>query len=734
MCGPIQEQKEKKIEEVKHETLRETLTSLQTWDLAEGQTLEERRQAHRESLIHGQLQENAALQNAARAQLNQATANAAAPGAPVQEQAPAQLTYKQRREQARKAREARRHCPIGTADTYDIQKGVSEVIQYPGNSIEPFVAEAVEKDVDLRVLRTFSKGYKQNRRGRPATPEDQAAADSDNAFLTDYLSLDVKRREPHLERFRKELIDFPLSADTISDANIVRNAAQLKKITDRGCYYENIMRDPINKPYFDSLDPTELDLLTAKLETLAQVGSYCVNRMGAIGVNCNLGEYYDITEAPASHDAIAQMQREPTTQLAAGWAQQKQAILERHMEEDAAQERESMLRKISEDQAKQTTQRPEDMNFSSPAAGYATEELKRYRAMIEEHPDVYAANKPLIDHLYQELYRGLDVLNDMAFDSMVYQGVFDKKKESQKGTDQAKASLAFKKLERYMESMDTARKRLNAISHSLDFYLKEKPLTDDARALLSSMGKEKEAAFLEGKHAVKHALEGEDGALAKANAAYKNGNNLNAGLTALGARTSTSAYAKADKLLRGSTYIGYGDQMVAFVHKLEDEDHVDMSTVMEQATQKYTSGMGGGVAGGPIDAINLAMLRNFSDYLKGEESIRYIQTLAPMLKGADMFGNSIDGAVAYVVQSLFNSYGANFTYIGSQTENFAGGENTAAVVKNACRTLMSLSSLERRGDAENNDLPEATKGLLRDYKQLLKDLKDRAFPPDAPNA
>ena len=734
MCGPIQEQKEKKIEEVKHETLRETLTSLQTWDLAEGQTLEERRQAHRESLIHGQLQENAALQNAARAQLNQATANAAAPGAPVQEQAPAQLTYKQRREQARKAREARRHCPIGTADTYDIQKGVSEVIQYPGNSIEPFVAEAVEKDVDLRVLRTFSKGYKQNRRGRPATPEDQAAADSDNAFLTDYLSLDVKRREPHLERFRKELIDFPLSADTISDANIVRNAAQLKKITDRGCYYENIMRDPINKPYFDSLDPTELDLLTAKLETLAQVGSYCVNRMGAIGVNCNLGEYYDITEAPASHDAIAQMQREPTTQLAAGWAQQKQAILERHMEEDAAQERESMLRKISEDQAKQTTQRPEDMNFSSPAAGYATEELKRYRAMIEEHPDVYAANKPLIDQLYQELYRGLDVLNDMAFDSMVYQGVFDKKKESQKGTDQAKASLAFKKLERYMESMDTARKRLNAISHSLDFYLKEKPLTDDARALLSSMGKEKEAAFLEGKHAVKHALEGEDGALAKANAAYKNGNNLNAGLTALGARTSTSAYAKADKLLRGSTYIGYGDQMVAFVHKLEDEDHVDMSTVMEQATQKYTSGMGGGVAGGPIDAINLAMLRNFSDYLKGEESIRYIQTLAPMLKGADMFGNSIDGAVAYVVQSLFNSYGANFTYIGSQTENFAGGENTAAVVKNACRTLMSLSSLERRGDAENNDLPEATKGLLRDYKQLLKDLKDRAFPPDAPNA
>ena len=112
MSGHLQEDQLKKIEEVQKQKLlrieqnaiHENLTKLQTWDLAEGQTLQERLQAHKESLIQSlpQLQENAAMQNAAAQQLGLANAAAAAPGAPVQEQVPAKQTYKQRREQARK--------------------------------------------------------------------------------------------------------------------------------------------------------------------------------------------------------------------------------------------------------------------------------------------------------------------------------------------------------------------------------------------------------------------------------------------------------------------------------------------------------------------------------------------------------------------------------------------------------------------------------------------------------
>lgn len=740
MSGHLQEDQLKKIEEVQKQKLlrieqnaiHENLTKLQTWDLAEGQTLQERLQAHKESLIQSlpQLQENAAMQNAAAQQLGLANAAAAAPGAPVQEQVPAKQTYKQRREQARKAKVARKNCPVGTADTYDCVEATSRIVKERHNAMRG-VPDGT--DVDLRVLATFCEGYEVNKEGRPATFEDQAKANRDNAFLAAYLSKDVERRKPYLEDVRKELMDFPLTGDTVSDAYMVKNAEMLKRITDKSCYFENVMNDPINRPYFDSLPPADMELLKKKLDILAQLGGYYVNYMGGIGVSANSGKYYDhsMTRGITLFKETANLMQGVLAPVTAGWEQQKQEILERHVEQGAAAAKQEVLARIEVDLREQDEPLPEDMRFTSPAAGYATEELKRCRAMIEADPRVYAANKPLIDQLYQELYRGFDVFNELSVNSMAYQRVADERMESN-GDQDPMFLVTLKKLEQIQKDQIAVRYQTSSISDALRFYFKEAPLSAPARTLLASMGKEKEAVFLEGKRAVRNVLEGEDGALARANDAYQKDHNLNAGLTALGARTSTSDYAKADKLLRGSTYLGYGDQMVALVHRLEDEDHVDMSSVMGQVTQQYRSGMGGGVAGGPIDAINRAMLRSFGDYLKGEDSIRYIQTLVSMLKGADMFGNNIDGALAYVVQSLFNSYGANYVCVGSKPESFAGGESTADVIKNVCRTLMSLSALERRGEAENEELPEATKELLGDYKQLLRDLKGQAFPPDAP--
>lgn len=210
MSGHLQEDQLKKIEEVQKQKLtqiiRENLTEQQTWDLAEGQTLEERREAHKESILQIHRETNAAMQNAARLRLNRANANAAAPGVPVQDQAPAKQTYKQRREQARKAKEARKHSPVGTADSYGIQQGISSVMQKRGNSIGSLV---VPKDIDVKVLRVFCEGYKKDKHRRPATPEDQQAFNNDNDFLSAYLSKDFERRKPYLERFRKELMSFP---------------------------------------------------------------------------------------------------------------------------------------------------------------------------------------------------------------------------------------------------------------------------------------------------------------------------------------------------------------------------------------------------------------------------------------------------------------------------------------------------------------------------------------------
>lgn len=493
MSGQLQEDQLKKIEDIQkqkllriqqQDTIHKNLTGLQSWNLAQGQTLEERREAHKEAMIHDQMQENAAMQNAARAQLAQANANAAAPGAPVQEQAPAKQTHKKRMERGWKAKRARISCPYGTADSYDCEEAISRVIQERKNA-----RKSVSKDtkgIYPDVLGTFCQGYKVNWRGKPATPEDQAKADSDNAFLKAYLSMDLKKRKPYLEAFHKELMDFPLSADSVSEAYLIQNVDAVKRITDKSIYFDIIMKDPINKPYFDSLSPAEKELLKEKLSMMEKFRIHFLDRMRDLGVDASTGRYYNDNSIIRDR-ASARRVKEERSELTAGWEQKKREILERHMENEAAQEREQKLRGISEDQAKQTTHRPEDMNFSSPAAGYATDELKRYRAMIEENPDAYVANQPLIDQLYQELYRNMDILNDFVFNTMVYQGVCDRKNESPNSTDKALARLAFKKVERYMNSIDTVRKKSDPIGQALEFYLKGKPLTDAAESLLKQI-------------------------------------------------------------------------------------------------------------------------------------------------------------------------------------------------------------------------------------------------------
>lgn len=497
MPGHLKEEQLQKIQNVQQQkmqhqaTIREHLTQLQSWDPAGAQPVEAQRQAHREALIHGPLEQNAAMRQNAQAHLPQANAAAAAAGAPVQEQAPAKQTYKQRKEQERKAKEARKQCPVGTAETYDCVESISTVLQERKTSMKPYLERATDADVDIRVLGSFCWGHKTNRWGKPATPGDQARADRDKTFLEAYLSKDLEKRKPYLEAFRRELMDFPLSADTMSDAYMMKNAEKLKRITDKSCYYENVMKDPINRPFFEGMDPTELDLLNKKLDAFSKLGGYFNIRLAALGVSTNEGKHYDYERAVAipAYQTIAGEKQEETRAAVTGWEQEKLRIVQRHVEQEAAAERQRILDGIGVDRQEQEEHLPEDMHFTVAPSGYATEELKRYRTMIEDNPGLYQLNKERVDQLYRELFRGLDIVNELLMDSRVYQAVVDDNNMfPNNATKRAKTAQASRKQEALMRSIDAARKRLDVVGQSLDHLLRGKPLTDDARALLERMG------------------------------------------------------------------------------------------------------------------------------------------------------------------------------------------------------------------------------------------------------
>lgn len=328
MVGPISEQKEKKAEQLKHESIHEQVTELRAWELDEGQTLEERRQERRESMIPGQLEENAAMQAHAQGQLSRATATAAAPGTPLQEQAPAKQTYKERREQARKAKVARKHCPAATgADTYDCAEATARIMREQKNSLN-FVRDL--RGVDRQMVGAFCQGYRVNKKGKHATMDEGVKAVEDEIMIRDlFMHKEPYLREPHLKRFHKELMDFPLSADTVSDAYIVQNVDMLQRILDKSYYFKNLMEDPDNKFYFDSLTPMERELLAAKQEVMDHLRTYFIKYLSGLGVNTDGGGYLGADQQAQVTESrrIAASQREAVTAEMGGWEQKRQELL-----------------------------------------------------------------------------------------------------------------------------------------------------------------------------------------------------------------------------------------------------------------------------------------------------------------------------------------------------------------------------------------------------------------------
>lgn len=503
-----QEQERQRLHEEQQLAVTQTLKTLQTWGPDQGEALQERRQERKDALIREQLELNEALLADTQRQLPPAQAAQAAAGAPIQQQAPAQLSYKQRREMRRKARIAGKACPVGTADTYDIHTSISQYLQNTTNAIDPYVQQATERDVDTRVLRAFSIGYRVKRNGAPATPQDERIKQHDDQFMQDYISCDLERRRPYLDRFRRELLETPIGAANLTDQDIIANTVERKRFYDRCCYFENIMKDPVNAPYFDALTAEERAVINLKMEVAAHVSTHFINRAGALGVNANNGSYYgkdstsgiemaanlsDISRASAMEKLNSCLQRavdivSPT--MGPEYEQAKQSVIN---DETAI---EQMRREMDHDD--------DPLVFTQVATGYSMPETIRLRDHIASNPEAYAEHKELMDALYQDAYRSMDLLNDLTLESKGYQLVIDEH-NSVNLYEKAKSCAALLHLEELHKQSSLVRSHVGCIADVIDFYMRGKALSPAGRELLNRMGRADEAAQIERQRAAQGA-------------------------------------------------------------------------------------------------------------------------------------------------------------------------------------------------------------------------------------
>ena len=243
---------------------------------------------------------NTQLMAAVQQQLPAVDAQQTAPGAPVQVEPSAKMSFKAKQREKRHAKAAKKACPVGTAATYDMVKQLKTMDVGKENAIRDYGALAEQQKVDKRVLKVFSIPYQVNKKGQPATPEDQQAKGAADAFVQDYCSKDIQRRKPHLDRMVDDLLSVQYAPNMFSQWNLRKDAARLKEIGDKMVYMENVMKDPVNKPYFEHMDPLRKEKLKAAFDTIYNpfVGAMTMVYQKN-GVDFNSGDYYGYGSMPA---------------------------------------------------------------------------------------------------------------------------------------------------------------------------------------------------------------------------------------------------------------------------------------------------------------------------------------------------------------------------------------------------------------------------------------------------
>ncbi len=218
-------------------------------------------------------------------------ADGPAPGVPVQEQAPAKETFKQRRRDRKKDKAAREICPVGTAATYDMVKELQDRETALDNSTGPYTADIRRSGTDGRVIKRFCQGYRKDKNGRPMTKEDARKQREDREFIEDYCSGDLERRRRHLERIVREADYIRFPADPFSVLYMRYHISEMNDMLNKLAYLDNVKKDPINKAFFDNLDPILKDRLDSKELVGVALSSALVMSCAQIGVNLNSAVY-----------------------------------------------------------------------------------------------------------------------------------------------------------------------------------------------------------------------------------------------------------------------------------------------------------------------------------------------------------------------------------------------------------------------------------------------------------
>lgn len=180
----------------------------------------------------------------------------ALPAQPVQ--APKESNKEKRKKNSR-LKEYQKTNPNMTMDQMLGMEQAKDVYMEKRHSVDPKVDELNAAGVDLRVANILAKGYKVDKKGNPLNEEEAQKKADDQAMLDAFISKDLTRKKPYLDKITKRVLSFRITDAMMNPEYIREHSVEMSQYAQELGYIENLMKS--EKAYFEALPKIVQDRL-----------------------------------------------------------------------------------------------------------------------------------------------------------------------------------------------------------------------------------------------------------------------------------------------------------------------------------------------------------------------------------------------------------------------------------------------------------------------------------------
>ena len=402
------------METLTKQQIRQQLSTLQTWQTDTAVSTEKFRQSYFQETKTFEEKFNTKFHKQVTTEYQKADADTVASGITETRHAAPKESLKEKSEKKRKEKAAKKMHPDATHISYDIQDSLNYYDNHYNNSLKamPSATEAQcqKNGINKNILKAFSQGHRATKKGKPLDSDEEAIRQQDLAFYSDYSSAQLERRKPHLDRIVNTILSSPVTPDLFSNAFMKSNAGGVFHCVQQLELISDIMSDPVNQPYFDSLPEDTIGLLYHYRSVASFYQDYLQKYLGSHAIDYKTGKYFPWRQGSAIYtkaDSFQPSMHNLVFSLQPRW-KEKFAIMHHIKSQE--------LSEISEERKRDFDANPEgewsQLNLTSFTDNLSFEAIAGCRTLIESQPALYQKHKALVDKSYQDVYRCVDLMGD----------------------------------------------------------------------------------------------------------------------------------------------------------------------------------------------------------------------------------------------------------------------------------------------------------------------------------